>query len=376
MPTINRSFNLFSASAACTVALALPGVASAQSVDATLPSTTSAPKVYVFPLIGQMGTDISETSFEVITKDLDKSKPDIIVFQLKSADIDRNDYLKNDNPAEFGLPGEVGTYRQMLKDVRDKYRDIPQVVWVQDAVGISSLFALGWPRMYMISDARLFGLYRFKQMVESQWEDPDVRSKMVAAWTGIMKGLVEVGGYPREVADALIFPENRLSVSFEGRGAKWASDTSGVWVVDSSEEAPCGFNAQLSEDTMLSDGTADSFDDLMYLLGYREFQKIDSGEKIGEQFVKEWRKAMDECFKNLEDAQETEDSVVGLGKRKNLYEKTIALMKRYPMIEKRMEMQQRGVSIIALEGAVDDIKKEIQRQREAEKQGRQGGGGG
>jgi hypothetical protein len=39
-------------------------------------------------------------------------------------------------------------------------------------------------------------------------------------------------------------------------------------------------------------------------------------------------------------------------------------------------MQQRGVSIIALEGAVDDIKKEIQRQREAEKQGRQNGGGG
>jgi hypothetical protein len=198
---------------------------------------------------------------------------------------------------------------------------------------------------------------------------------MVAAWTGIMKGLVEVGGYPREVADALIFPENKLSVNFEGRGAKWMGDTAGVWVVDSSEEAPCGFNAQLSEDTMLSDGTADSFDDLMYLLGYREFEKLESGEKIGEQFVKEWRKGMDECLKNMEDAQETEDSVVGLGKRKGLYEKTIAIMKRYPMIEKRMEMQQRGVNIIALEGAVDDIKKEIQRQREAEKQGRQGGGG-
>ena len=297
------------------------------------------------------------------------------MFRLKSADIDRNDYLKNDNPAEFGLPGEVVTYRQMLKDVRDKYRDTPQVVWVEDAVGISSLFALGWPRMYMVSDARLFGLYTFKSMVEKQWEDPDVRSKMVAAWTGIMKGLVEVGGYPREVADALIFPESRLSVSFEGRGAKWASDTSGVWVVDSSNEAPSGFDAQLSEDTMLSDGTADTFDDLMYLLGYREFQKIDSGEKVGEQFVKEWREAMADCFKNLEDAQETEDSVVGLGKRKTLYEKTIALMKRYPMIEKRREMQERGVSVVALEGAVDDIKKEIQRQREAEKQGRQGGGG-
>ncbi|MCE2885328.1 MAG: hypothetical protein LW806_10560 [Planctomycetaceae bacterium] len=113
------------------LALGISAVASAQSADAPLPATTSVPKVYVFPLIGQMGTDISETSFEVITKDLDKAKPDIIVFRLKSADIDRIDHRKNDNPAEFGLPGEVGTYRQMLKDVRDKYRDTPQVVWVR-----------------------------------------------------------------------------------------------------------------------------------------------------------------------------------------------------------------------------------------------------
>ncbi len=363
-------------SVVASVALTASGAALAQSADADLPSTTSTPKVYVFPLVGQMGTDISESSFEVLSKDLEKAKPDIIVFRLKSADVDRNDYLKNDDPNEFGLPGEVGSYRQMLKDIRDKFRDTPQVVWVEDAVGVSSLYALGWPRMYMVSDARLYGLNRFKEMVESQWEDADVRSKMVAAWTGIMKGLVEVGGYPREVADALIFPETKLSVNFEGRNAKWLGDTSGMWVVDSSDQAACAFNAQLAEDAMLSDGTADSLDDLMFLLGYREFEKLDSGEKVGAQYIKDWRKAMDECTKNMEDAAETEDTVAGLGKRKGYYEKTIALMKRYPAIEKRREMQQRGVSIIALEGAVDDIKKEIQRQREAEKQGRQNGGGG
>ena len=364
----------FATIAAASLSIALPSLA--QSEDAPLPETNTAPKVYVFPLEGQMGTDISPESFKAIVEDLEKADPDIIVFRLKSADRDRNDYLKNDDPAEFGLPSEVGSYRQMLKDIRDQFRNVPQVVWVQDAYGVSSLYALGWPRMYMASDARLWGLATFRQMVESQWQDADVRSKMVAAWTGIMKGLVEVGGYPREVADALIFAENKLSVNFEGRGARWLNDTSGAWIIDSSPDSPCAFDAQRAEDSLLSDGTADNLDDLMFLLGYRDFTKLESGEKVGADFVKAWRRAMDECIKHVEDAQQVEETAAGLGKRKNLLEKAIALLKRYPMIEKRRNVQQMGISVVALEGAVDDIKKAIQRNREAEREGRQGGGGG
>ena len=228
----------------------------------------------------------------------------------------------------------------------------------------------------MHPEARLQGCDNFRRSVLDRWEDPDFGSKMVAALTGIMKGFVEIGGYPREVADALIFPESQLSVTVEDGGATWFGDLSGELVVDGSDRRVARFDAGLAQNSGLVKGSAASLEELMQVLGYREFEKLDSGEKVGAQYIKDWRKAMDECTKNMEDAQETEDSVAGLGKRKGYYEKTIALMKRYPAIEKRREMQQRGVSIIALEGAVDDIKKEIQRQREAEKQGRQGGGSG
>ncbi|MFM1868620.1 MAG: hypothetical protein RL591_2028, partial [Planctomycetota bacterium] len=67
-------FTRLTRSVVAAVALAASGAASAQSADADLPATTSTPKVYVFPLVGQMGTDISESSFEVITKDLEKAK--------------------------------------------------------------------------------------------------------------------------------------------------------------------------------------------------------------------------------------------------------------------------------------------------------------
>lgn len=345
--------------------------------DAPLPTGIANPKVYVFPLIGQMGTDISEPIFKKLIEDAKKQKPDILVLKLKSADIDRINHLRNDNPVEFGLVNKMTEYRDMMKSVHDELSDIPQVMWVEDSVGVSGLAALAWDRMYMFSDARLGGLYQFKEMVEGQWDDADVRSKMVAAWTGIMKGLTQLGNNPDILADALIFSERTLSVNFEGRGAKWINDTSGSWVVDSSADLPLNLSASVAEDILLSDGSADTLDDLMFLLGYREYTAIDSGEKLGKQFTEDWRKAMKNIFTWMEEAAETEDSVQGLGKRKSLYEKVVAAFKAYPFIEGRRECQQQGINRQAIEGAIDDIKKELQRLREAEKEnGGAGGGGG
>jgi hypothetical protein len=132
----------------------------------------------------------------------------------------------------------------------------------------------------------------------------------------------------------------------------------------------------LAEEILLSDGTVDTLDDLVFLLGYREFTKVDTGEKIAKQYTDDWRKAMKNVLQWMEEAGDTEDSIAGLGKRKSLYEKVVAAFKAYPCIEKRREMQQQGVTRQAIEGAIDDIKKDIQRQRDAEKGGKSGGGGG
>jgi hypothetical protein len=343
---------------------------------APLPVGLASPKVYIFPLSGQMGTDISLPIVQTLIDDVKKQKPDILVLKLKSADIDRINHLNNDNPVEFGLVGEITNYRDMVDKIHQDLSSIPQVMWIEDSVGVSGLVGLAWERMYMSSDARLGGLYQFKNMVEAQWTDADIRSKMVAAWTGIMKGLVQLGHYPDQLADAMIFEERTLSVSFESRGAKFVGDTSGQWVVDSSTDRPVSFEAPLAEEILLSDGTVDTLDDLVFLLGYREFTKVDTGEKIAKQYTDDWRKGMKNVLQWMEEAGDTEDSIAGLGKRKSLYEKVVAALKAYPCIEKRREMQQQGVTRQAIEGAIDDIKKDIQRQRDAEKGGKSGGGGG
>ena len=78
----------------------------------------------------------------------------------------------------------------------------------------------------------------------------------------------------------------------------------------------------------------------------------------------------------MEEAGDTEDSVQGLTKRRQIYERAVSLLKQYPCLEFRRELQQSGVSKDSLEDQIDQIKKELQRQREAGRQGGGGGGGG
>ena len=65
-------------------------------------------------------------------------------------------------------------------------------MWVEDSVGIASLFALSWPEMYMGEDARLWGLEMLSKMAGG-WSDADVASKMLNAWVGIGNGFLQKG---------------------------------------------------------------------------------------------------------------------------------------------------------------------------------------
>ncbi len=367
--------------AACSAALltlALPAFGqSSEWVQAPFPETLSSPKVYLFPMgfegTGQLGTDISKQLIDIVLEDVKKQKPDIIVLKLNSAEFNKIRHLKDENPNEYGF-GAFEEFRDIMTTFQDGTRDIPQVMWVEDSVGYGTLMALGWPRLYMTSEARLSGMTRVRDRAAG-WDDPDVAAKMLAAATGLGKGLPARGGYSEALANAMIFPERFLSVNFDGRSVAWLTDSSGSWVVDGSKDSAANFTAALAEDVLLSDGTADTLDDLMFLLGYREFTKIETGEKLSKQWVDDWRKALDRCLTWMKEAAETEDTPAGLGKRKTIYEKVLAALKQYKCLEFRRELGSSGITKDNLENGIDDLKKEIQRLREAEKDSRREGGG-
>ncbi|MDB4775885.1 hypothetical protein OAG62_02050 [bacterium] len=353
-------------------AVSFPAVASA--------SDNRVPVVYVVPMSGQMGTDIHPSIYDEVIEDALKVNPDVIVYQLKSADIDNNFYLAgNDDRREFGL-AKIGEYRDLARALHQKL-DARQVMWVEDSVGLGSLLALSWPEMYMSDGARLWGLARVSSMAAG-WSDPDVASKMLNAWVGMGNGFLQLGGYPLEIGWAMMRPEYALSASFKGRKVTWTNDTAGQWVVDSNDEGVANFSASLAEDMGLSEGTVENLDDLMFLLGYREYDEVESGKDMVEKYVEDWRRTFDRCKSWYADAQQKlgwasgDEAIRYLGAAKTDLEKILRACKQYPAVAARWQ-QDYGMSILQLELQIEGIKDQIGDMRRGNRgSGRRGGNSG
>jgi hypothetical protein len=334
------------------------------------------PVVYVIPMTGQMGTDIHSSIYEEIIEDANEVKPDLIVFQLDSADVDTNFHIQNDDRREFGIWQNIEVYRDMMTDLQNKLPvDLEnQVMWIEDAVGPSTLFALSFPNIYMTKDARFWGLDAVQRFADG-WSDPDVRAKMYAAWVGIASGFGQAGGYPLELIWAMIEPKRKLGVKFEGRDVVWDNDLAGTyWTIDGNPEAVARFNSDSAENVMLSKGTVRDLDDLMFLLGHREYEVADSGQQMAEKYIEGWRRAFERCESLMKDARDRQagGTIADLGAAKKAWEKILSAGRRYPAVAARLQ-QDYGLDLFSIETRIEQMKKQIQDSR---RNGRSTGGAG
>lgn len=335
------------------------------------------PVVYVIPMTGQMGTDIHPEIYEEIIEDANEVKPDIIVYRLESADVDTNFHIENDDRREAGFWQDMEVFRDMMLDLQNKL-PVPaekQVMWIEDAVGASTLLAMSWPTIYMTDGGRLWGLDAVQGFANG-WSDQDVRAKMYAAWVGIATGFPQAGGYPLELSQAMIEPQHKLGVKFEGRTPKWSSDLDGVfWTIDGSDKSVARFDSDSAENVMLSQGTVTDLDDLLFLMGYREYEENKGGVEIHERYVEDWRRTYERCldwFKDIRDRGG--NSVADLGARRGYWEKILGAMRRYPAVEARLQ-RERGYDQFRVEGEIEGIREAIRRSRQNGNNGRRGGRG-
>jgi hypothetical protein len=243
-------------------------------------------------------------------------------------------------------------------------------MYVQDARGISSVYALAWPYMFMSPDARIAGLDIVASL--GGGNDADIRAKMFAAWTGMAKGILELGGRPQELSQALVRPDRKLSADIDGRTTKWRADALGSWyVIDQSDEVSARFTSKSAEDTGLTDGVATDMNDLMVLLGYPEYTTIDSGEKMYRDTNASWHKRYVESKKLMEQFQEPVDNVGDLGKRKAILEKMQGWMKQSPQFARMWEWT-RGLTDDQIKLLIEKLNEQIR----AAKKSQQGSGSG
>ncbi|MSR17855.1 MAG: hypothetical protein EXS00_01595 [Phycisphaerales bacterium] len=377
---------------------AKPGAGAPVSAPVKAAEITSAPtntvSVYVIPMgkripineidknakfeedcCGQLGTDIHEVIYDKIIEDVKKKKPDLVVYELFSADINQKDYIGDDNRQEMGAFDD-DALRRMVKRLREEM-GIPverQVMWVRDSVGFGSLLALSWSNMYMASDARLWGLSRI--MERAQVADPQVRAKFREAVVAIANGFLQQAGYSLELGMAMMRPEKKLSATWEGRTIKWLPDASGTWVVDDSDEGVANFTASTAEELGLCDGVADDLGELMWIMGYPDWRQVEGdGSVTVPEYIKTWRKILARAMSIYADYQQHmgwasgNDQLKFLGMAKQDLEKILGYVKQHPAVEVRLGRM--GLTQLKLETMIGQLGEQLRGLRK----GGSGGGG-
>ena len=344
-------------------------------------SSESVAQFYVIPIRGQMNTDIRSEVYSGIAEEIAASekKPDVLIFKLNSED--KGETLRAKMMGDFD-PMEAGMLNMddseaLLRHFRvGPLRDIRQVLWIEDAVGTSSLLAMGWDEIYMMPEARLGGMIQvLMQSGAAGWADSQVRAKMMAAWLGHAKGHFEYGGQPMELADAMLDPRYYLTASWKGREVEWRLNKPGDYTVDGSDRATTQFTAEKAEQFCLSSGTADSLADLALLLNYREFEEFDGQAKTKvDSYIEGWRKVLEVSedlwleYQDLRNWATGADAMSYLAQARGVLLKILRNMKKYEAVQVRLA-RSIGITPGYLEDQIAIIDEQL-------KQMRQGGGGG
>lgn len=341
----------------------------------------SLPSFYIVPLKGQMGTDINESVYREMVDDIRRCEPDYLLMVMECRDYEEPRTLASEgaDPDERGLSGSefLDMYRELVSLFHDELDDIPQVLWIEDSVGISSVIAMSWKDMYMKPTARFGGISGTRAFFEMS--DFEKQAKFREAYLGWLKGFVEYGGYALQLIDAMVLPQEMLSATWQGREVTWSLDTNGEYIVDSSDRASANFFAKDAEDLCLSKGTAENLDDLALLLGIREYRVLEGeGEQLFEDYREDWRRLLENCHQWWEDYTKYmgwvgDNPLAYLGKAKRSIERILAATKRYEAVKIRVQMEL-GLSQFDLETIIAQLEVQIRNLRQG--QGRGSGGGG
>ncbi len=341
------------------------------------------PALYMVPMKGQMGTDIHRSIYEKVVDDIREHNPDVVIFILDSSEYPDLMIPQVEDPRESRGILMIDEYRELVSMLKDELPDVRQVMWVKDSVGFSSMLALAWDEVYMAPDARFWGLRSvIDRSGADKWSDEDVRAKMSAAISAFVKAFLEYGGHGMELADAMLWPEKKLSASFKGRQVVWALNDLGEFVVDSDDEETLALRAKTAEDLLLSQGTVDSIDDLAFLLGYREYRQSEGdGSKLVDDYVDQWRKVYEQSKDLWADYLQHQrwasgaDTVKWLGRCKRDLEQIVKSMERYKAVEVRWQLDY-GVNKLALEVEIEKLREQLRALKQGGRGGYGGGGGG
>ena len=339
----------------------------------------------------QVGTDIVPEVYEAMIPVLRDMQPDYVVFRVNCNDKRENGYwyqVKREESSmnDFDLLGEIADVWHNRFEDEGIYAQ--PICWVEDAVGSSAVLSLSFCDLYTSSEATIGGLQGAAQMFERVRNDENTYGKYREAFLGMFRGPLELGrircdgaGHDNALLDALVYPDMRLSATWQGRSVKWELNRKGSYIVDDNDKSAVEFSAKEAGDFLISKGMADDLDDLLLLHELVDFDLDDTScQEVFDDYSEDWRKALAECKTAIEEMQELQ---AGLGPsdamrqaqfRLTRMKKILRMMNRYSAVALRCQMEF-GLSKLGLEVQIEQLEEQIRAMRSNDR-GRQGGRGG
>ena len=374
-------------------------------------SRTSAPsegasRFYIVEMSGQVGTDIRSSVYKDVVEEIKAVQPDVVIYKLDSAMLGDSmlDYWTGGN--YDGDTYEDDQYKrqestqQVMDDVQVLVQgfhfgvpeNVRQVLWVHDATGPAAMLALAWPDMYMTPNADFGSLGEIWSY--TQFPDLDVRSKMEKAWFGTAKGIMVKGGHSDTFLEGILRPNERLSFSCVGRKPVWALNHNGDipivpegtaygakirYVIKDRVNHGLEFDASVCEDLLISDGTAETLEDLALLLDERQYVVMETKvlQDVAE-YKEDWRARWDRCLESFREYYKYMQRAGGgyalqnLQKAKKALTRVIGSVRTNESVAVRFKSMT-GMDLIALDGQMKRLEAQI---RQMARGGRGGGGGG
>ncbi len=247
--------------------------------------------VYVIPMKGELGRNVSATPLKRVLDDARKAQPDYLVCVV---DFDFSFYgrkVREDANATGGdAYNQLETVRELAVLLTDDIRDDPNwpkkpqlVMWVKKALGGPAFLPFISPTIYYHSGALHGGIGYLDKSFGGRGDEV-VREKQYSLRLGRAEGLAIKGGYDPRIIRGMSRSEVVLSYDLVDGKAVLREDDKGIEVltIDGSKEdtkdnyediirgkgkAVLTLNAERARKLDISKGTVDTMDELLSELG-------------------------------------------------------------------------------------------------------------
>lgn len=286
------------------------------------PKPADGKRVYVINLDGSFGEDITQTPIRDAVRDAKKNSAEYLIFVLN------NEWAINQGGIKERLPDDPETaefdelFRAeeimpiFMNEIPREWENPPKVIfWVKQAMGGAAFLPFVSPSIYMSSEARWGGIGNLSTLFGSTGDEM-VRQKQYSLRMGHAEGWAIAGGYDYRIVKAMARIEYVLSYKLVGGRPMYlermpeAPDE--ILLTDdgkdSREDTLVERTRSLGNDVltltpdtarklMISKGTVDRLDDLLYHLGIaRSAVRVDGQSS---RIMKGWSDSLSGAKRNL-----------------------------------------------------------------------------